>query len=156
MLDEFWKEISEFENAFEYSSTSNTKHNANDLDYNRYNSNIVSNTNGKWSNMNQEKKNLEWNNDDLSRYQFQNDHIIFKALNREPNINIENLQMTSKCHICDNPVSKRHSIEDLRLFTENKILTESVNQIMNRTDDNTQTQEIKKYFEKSKNELVKL
>jgi len=161
MLDTFWKEIGEIENSFGYSSDSNTKKILkkpvnNYPSHNKYNSNKLTNINGKQSNINQEKNNLKWYKKDSSQNQFKNDHTL-KTLNLEPHLNIEN-QVTPKCHICDGPdlISKRQCVGDLRSSTENGKLAKGVNQITHRTDNNKQTEKINSYFEKSKNELVKL
>lgn len=152
MLDTFWKEIGEIENSFGYSSDPDIKNkfkkNLNYTRYNKYNSNKLTNINGKQSSIIQENNNLKWYTKDSSQNQFQNYHTL-KTLNLEPHLNIEN-QMTSKCQICDSPnsISKRQCIGDLRPSTENGKLVKSVNQI-------TQTEKFDNYFEKSKNELVK-
>ncbi|XP_008183023.1 putative uncharacterized protein DDB_G0282133 [Acyrthosiphon pisum] len=156
-LDTFWKEIGEIENSFGYSSDSDTKmifkKNSNDYpSYNKYNSNKLTNINGKQSNINQEKNNLKWYKKDSSQNQFKNDHTL-KTLNVEPHLNIEN-HSTSKCHVCDCPdsISKWQCIGDLKQSTENGKLTKSVNPITHRTDHNKQTQKIDNYSEKSKND----
>lgn len=153
MLDTFWKEIGEIENSFGYSRDSDTKkkfkNNLNNYPrYNKYNSNKLTNINGKQSSIIQEKNNLKRYTKDSSQNQFQNYHTL-KTLNLEPYLNIEN-QISSKCHIYNSPdsISKRQCIGDLRPSTENGKLAKSVNQI-------TQTEKFNNYFEKSKNELVK-
>lgn len=160
-MDTFWKEIGEIENSFGYSSDSDSKKkfkkNVNDYSgYNKYNSNKITNINGIQSNINQEKNNLKWFKKHSSQNQFKKDHTL-KTLNVEPHLNIDN-HSTSKCHICDCPdsISKRQCIGDLRPSTENGKLAKSVNQITHKPGHNKQTQKINNYFEKSKNELVKL
>jgi len=159
MLDSFWKEIGEIENSFGNSnikkSFKKNVHNYNPV-YNKYNSNKFTNIIGKQSNINQERKHFEWNNEDSSQNQFKNDYTS-KTLSLEPHLNTENL-VTSKCQICDSPgsISKRQLIGDLRPSTDDKILAKDVNQITPLTDNHTQTEKMKNYFEKSKNELVKL
>lgn len=153
MLDTFWKEISEFENSFEYSNIANAKKNFkrnayNYPDYNIHNSKKFINIEEKKQSVNvKEKKYLERNKQDLSQNQFKNEHTLM-TLNLEPHLNIENLT-TSKCHICNNPDSiSKH--DGLKPNTEHSILPKGVNQITYQTDNDTPI--MNNYLEKSKNE----